>query len=247
MADFAHVLRRAEGRLRVPEPQRSRILLEIAQDLEDAYRGYLARGCSEEEARRRAEAVFAASDEALDALGELHRPALQRVLDRLSDADGHAAERTILTGLAVFALAVGIYGLAAAGLARPMSPFAWPLLVLVAVAAWACGRIAARLHLPVGAQPRRIRLDILPGLAGGSLTLGLLGFLLESWQLAASIEAGGPGGVAVAAPFLRRAAAQLTLSLILSLAIFFAWFHLRRRALEIERVRAAVSQVSPIP
>lgn len=244
MADFAHVLRRAEGRLRAPEPQRSRILLEIAQDLEDAYRGHLARGCSDQEARRRAEAVFAASDGALEELGSVHRPALQRLLDRFSGGEGHALERGILSALALLAVAVGMYGLITARLTQPVSPFAWPLLVLLLVATWACGWMAIRLYMRVDQPPLSSALLPLLGLGGLSLTLGLLALLLEIWQLAGSIESGGASGVAAAAPFLRRAAGLLTLALTQALAILFAWFHLRRRALEIERVRLAVARVT---
>ena len=37
MMRFAHVLQQAERNLVAPEPQRSRVLLELAQDLDDLF------------------------------------------------------------------------------------------------------------------------------------------------------------------------------------------------------------------
>src|SRR5690606_35725403 len=115
MADFAHVLQRVEGRLRAPEPQRSRILLEMAQDLEALYGEYLARGYSEGESRARAEALLASSEEALEMLDGVHTSVAARLLRRLS-APGARGERRLLTLLGSFAVLAGSYPLFAAGL-----------------------------------------------------------------------------------------------------------------------------------
>ena len=47
MNRFANVLRQARDRLQVPEPSRTRILLEMASDLEDSYQFYLSQGLDE--------------------------------------------------------------------------------------------------------------------------------------------------------------------------------------------------------
>ena len=73
MNRFAHVLKHAEDRLRAPEPARTRILLEMAADLEDGYRHYLERGLDEADAARRAEEAFSTSDETLRLLERVHQ------------------------------------------------------------------------------------------------------------------------------------------------------------------------------
>ena len=46
MTDFTAALRRIDSRLHLPQPARSRVILELAGDLEELYRHYRATGLS---------------------------------------------------------------------------------------------------------------------------------------------------------------------------------------------------------
>jgi hypothetical protein len=72
MSRFAKVLNKVSDALDLPQPTRSRIVLEMAGDLEDLYQHHLAQGLDEEQAARRAEEAFAASEEALKHLSRIH-------------------------------------------------------------------------------------------------------------------------------------------------------------------------------
>ena len=63
MKRFARVLSKARERLEIPEPSRTRVLLEMASDLEDSFEFHLSQGCDEAEAARRAEESFGTSEE----------------------------------------------------------------------------------------------------------------------------------------------------------------------------------------
>ena len=81
---FVPALRRISGELHLPEPTKSRVLLEMAADLEALYEHYRARGLGEEEAARRAEEKVLASPEAVQHLVLVHTTGYQRWLSRAS-------------------------------------------------------------------------------------------------------------------------------------------------------------------
>lgn len=105
MERFGRVLRRVDRRLEAPEPERSRILAEMAGDLKDLYVAYRERGLDEEEARRRALEWFAPSQEAVDGLRVVHTPWIERHLGRL----GSSCRGWVEVG------AAGLFAISAAG------------------------------------------------------------------------------------------------------------------------------------
>lgn len=233
MADFTHVLRRAENSLHAPEPHRSRILLEISADLEALYSELLARGLSSTEAAARAEAMFGASSSVLDELDEVHLSASARFLARFTRGSRHRAERALLTAVTLCAVTAGAGGVLATGLATPVSPLLWPLPLVLAAAVWLAAAALLELYGPPTRLLTRERLQPLVAIAGLSAALGALGMLVLGWQIAGAVER-APAELSVALPHLRRGAELLALYLCVSLMILLGWFHLRIRALEVE-------------
>jgi len=58
MTQFTPILKRINERLDLPQPTKSRIILEIASDLEDTFRFYLQKGLDEQESFQKAEEKF---------------------------------------------------------------------------------------------------------------------------------------------------------------------------------------------
>ena len=58
MTRFAPLLKSINDRLDLPQPTKSRIILEIAADLEDLYQFYQNQGMNESEAAQKAEEKF---------------------------------------------------------------------------------------------------------------------------------------------------------------------------------------------
>jgi hypothetical protein len=246
---FDHVLRRAERRLSAREPDRSRILQEMAQDLEDLYGAYRERGLGEAESLRRAEAALGASAEVVDELGGLHAGMYERLFRRFSARRRHRVERVLLTALTLLAVAGGIFALAASPVLTSASPFLWPLLFIAAVSGWTAVARALALftgpHRP-GWSPRS-GLGALPALAALSLAVGALGATLELWDSAGAAARAGTWDLLIILPYLGRAAELLTLALSLSLVVLLAWFQLHRRAAVIERARAELRRITAFP
>ena len=129
MSRFAAVLRRVSDGLDLPQPTKSRILLEMGADLEDAYRHHRGQGLSEEEAVRRAEESFAVSDEALKHLARIHLAGGQ-FADRLISQLGSLWAKILLV---LWVLVVVLIASRVATTERfflLVSPFVWPILVL---------------------------------------------------------------------------------------------------------------------
>ncbi|MCU0613080.1 MAG: hypothetical protein MUE60_14995, partial [Candidatus Eisenbacteria bacterium] len=84
MSAITDALRDAYQRLALPQPARTRVLLELSGDLEDMHRLYVDQGLSEEDAERRALESLDLSDAALAGLSAVHCQPLRRFLDRLS-------------------------------------------------------------------------------------------------------------------------------------------------------------------
>lgn len=179
MSRFADVLQQARSRLAVPEPSRSRILLEMASDLEDSYQYYLRQGNEEDEAIRRAEEAFATSDEALNHLVKIHQSSHSGLADRVSDQAGTVWERVLLLALLAFEIWLAIQVLSTSSLFVHVSPFVWPIaglaLAAIGLTIWKLSQIFSS----VAGDVRRLRtgLGALLFCAGASLAVATCGFL----------------------------------------------------------------------
>ena len=143
MSRFAPLLRRTGQRLEIPQPARSRVLLELAGDLEDLYDLYLQRGLDEVEAARRVEEKFAVSDDVLIQLTRLHQSALRRWLDRLSEQAQTRWERSILAAVIQFVVVVTGPKLVTITFDRDASGWIWGVAI-IGVIALALGLLISR-------------------------------------------------------------------------------------------------------
>lgn len=132
MNRFVHVLRRVERRLEAPEPERSRILMEMAGDLEDLYRTYRERGLDEAEALRRTEEWLAPSAPALESLQSVHLPAVERLLRRLGGTARGRLELGLVTLVSLAAVGGGVLPVLRAGVLTASSPGLWVVAGLTA-------------------------------------------------------------------------------------------------------------------
>lgn len=242
MRRFEAVLRRIGARLELPHPARSRVLHEIASDLEAAYGAYRTRGLDEEEAARRAERLLDPSWAALEALERVHAPLYRRWLARFSQRTRHRAERAVLVVLAVTVLAGGVAGLVGAEVLRDPSPFLWPVLGLGAAAlALGVGK-AFLLYVKRDHSPRRLRggLSALLVLGSAILTVGAVGVVIDAYRLAGAVVGAVESQVPLTLRWIRQDGTLLVVSLLLALALALVWFVCLRRAIAIEHAEAEI-------
>lgn len=238
MSRFAKTLQTVRDRLEVPEPSRSRILLEMASDLEDSYQYHLDRGHDEAEAMRRAEEAFGSSEEALQHLSRIHQRGVGGLADRVSNQVGGIWEKILLLAILLFEIWLAIEFLSSEWFFFYVSPFVWPIagiaLAAFGVAVWKLRQIFSKTEGDI----RRLRsgLGALLFLAAASLIvsgLGLLFHLQRFFRLNADLA---PESLFMNfAGWMIQISSMMTVGLLTAILTALVWFVLVNLVARAER------------
>jgi hypothetical protein len=241
MSRFADTLRHINQRLSLPEPSRSRVLLEIAADLEGLYEHFSAQGKDDAEAIALALEHAELSDAALERLVEVHTAQPGRLSDRLSERTAAGWERVLLVLVALFALGLIGREIATLRLFEQASAFVWPLtgVAVVGLALMLCK--ACQLLFRRGHELGSLRrgLPTLLSLSVLSVLVGGLGCLIEMHSAALQVQPTGLSLAHESVMCLARVAPMVGLSLVVAVVLAVAWFILGAGVGLIERHRAA--------
>ena len=240
MNEFGSVLRSLSDRLDLPQPARSRVLIEVAADLADLEAVYVQRGVSLEEARTQAVERLDLSDETIQELVRVHGSHLRRGLDRLGETGRRRWERLALFALLVFLLAG----------TRALLP-SWGLLADAGSGFWIVGLVAmpgilvaiSKAYALWGRDeydPRKLRMGLDAVLALGGLTAATG---LTLWWLglrtAAEASAQSPElGPVHLVNWLIGGSATVVVSFQLAILLGILWLILAGRTAQVERGEA---------
>jgi hypothetical protein len=242
MSQFSSHLRHVASRLPIPEPARSRVLLEIATDMEDLFRHLVAGGMEEEEAVTAVAEQFELSDDALQELSLIHSSPVSRSLESLSGQARSTWERVILGLMALFLIPGAAGGLfLQPTLYGDASPLAFLLMAILALGLglglWKA--IALFRPVPDGAPVPRQGLRTLPGLSLLLLSLGFAGVWVELYRSALAIRRAPELALRYLVEWLHLACATMVLALSGALLTALIWFFLENRAAHLEERSAA--------
>lgn len=247
MSRFATTLQTIADRLDLPQPARSRVLLELAADMDDLDRHFLGQGLAEDEARLRVLEQFDLSDAAMSELAAVHHGPARRLLDRLPARNLRLWERTLLVVMALAAVHTGGWFTRSSQVMHDAGAQAWAVLaVAVIVLILAAGK-AYQLFIRQDHRVRRLRTGLAPVL-GLSVGMMALGFVLPWVQVL--LRLGRPTDlhpVAVMMDWVISTTAMLQVSLGLGLLGALAWFGLAQAVLRIERHESEVLLHLPHP
>lgn len=194
MSRFSSLLQHINDRLDVPQPAKSRILLEIATDLEDAYEVFREHGHSEEDATRLAQERFLLDDSTIAELENIYQPFFKKMLDRFSLQVQSRWQRVILvlTLLSIAALSGQV--MLTHDFFSQASPFIWPVVGISITGIVLFFIKFFKLYLLKQHQRKILRkgVDALLYLGVLSLALGFVGYFYE--LLRYSINTVYPGG-----------------------------------------------------
>lgn len=248
MSRFNQALLTADARLNVPEPARSRILLEIAADMDDLYQEYLGRGTSEAEAEAEVMDHFDLSEEALGELVRIHDTPLQRSLEKVSGNVRGPWSQLLMAVLAMF-VTVGsgtlLFRMRLYGEASGLVWIVIPILVFGLVIA--AGRIRS-LHRagPVWSPSLGHGLSRLLALAAVILAVTGAGLWVELYLSALRIRGAPDETMIHLVGWLYMASATLVIALSSALVLGFLWFFLQARVRQHELAAAAdLLEVAP--
>ncbi len=242
MSRFAKTLNTINDRLDLPHPARSRVILEIAADLEDLFRHFRDQGLSEDDAKRRAEEHCDLSDEALAQLVAVHGSPYRRFLDRLGGQARSRWERAVLSVILLVVAAGTGRALAGSDLFRAAGPFVWPVLACTAIAITIGLAKLYAVYLRQDHRPSRLRrgLGALPALAAADIVIGVYGY---SWTLYLLLRAMAEDPVRALprlAGSLLAGSATVVVCLLSALLCAIFWYVLQDRVARIEEAEASL-------
>jgi hypothetical protein len=133
MNRFTSILKKINEQLDLPQPQKSRVILEIAADLEDLYNLYIDRGLDENEAARKAVEKFDVEKEALNELISIHQSPFQKFFYGLSGQVQIWWERAALVIILIIILATTLTATLTSNFVQQSSKFVWPLIGIFVV------------------------------------------------------------------------------------------------------------------
>jgi hypothetical protein len=236
MTSFRAELQHLADRLDLPEPARTRILLEVAGDLEAAHEAARADGLDDDSARRRALDYCDLSDHALRDLAAVHGTALRQVLDALPGTVRRLWERGLLVAIVLMLTVTAGAVVGAPGFWARSSVFVQPLALLaVAATATALVRVYA-LWIRADHHPSRLRRGhgLLLALALAMVAWGAFGFWCELAWAAGRLRAAFADGMPATLDWLLRGSGLLVVSLVAGLLTGLGWAALQRKAARCE-------------
>jgi hypothetical protein len=181
MKQFIPLLKDINSRLDLPQPLKSRILLEIAGDLDDLYLIYRKRGMAEEEACRLSEEKFSLTDEAISELVGIHQSFYRKMLNRLTCRAQTLWERLFVGLLTIILVYSGGAAMLSTHFFSNTSSYTWPVMVIAVIALsitlfkWYSLFIKKDHRI----QSLRRGLPAILLLGGISLTIGTIGYFSE--------------------------------------------------------------------
>ncbi len=128
MNRFTPLLKEINRKLDLPQPVKSRIILELSADLNDLFNYYLEKGYNEPEAAARAREKFEVTPGILHELTVIHQPAFRRWLDKFSETAKGRWERLLLLAAVLIIFIPSLLQILTTDFFRGASFFVWPLL-----------------------------------------------------------------------------------------------------------------------
>lgn len=240
MSDSASVLRSLADRLDLPQPARSRVLIEVAADLEDLEALYVSRGSTPGQARELALERLDLSDDAIAALVRVHGSPLRRGLDRLGDTGRRRGERLALGALLAFLLLGTRALIPTRDLLTDAGQALWIIAALVIPGLLLS---ASRIYALWGRDehdPRRLRrgLDAILALGGLSAAAGITAWWVGLRRVATASAAAPDAALAYLFEWLTSGSALVVTSFQGAILLGILWLILSGRAAQVERGEA---------
>lgn len=241
MSPFRDILDELNRRLDLPQPIRGRILLEVAGDLDDLYRHFLAQDPDPERARQEALARLDLSPEAVSEMASIHTGGLRLLLARIGAQKLSRWERGVLAVVGVF---VALYTgrlLLTQDLLRLAGPFVWPVAVATALALLISAVKFYQMGLKQDHRPAAVArgLGLLLGLAIVDLFCGLTGFWYGLRQASLAAVQAPDQVLRFLVSWLHGGSALLITAFLGAILVALLWFVLSSRAARIEAAEVA--------
>ena len=181
MNRFDPILKNINEKLDLPQPTKSRIILEIAADLDDLYNFYRTNGLSEKNACQKTEEKFDLTDEALSELVQIHQSVFRKLMDKLSEQAQTRLERIVLIIVLLSIAVISSKALLTTQLFLQASKFIMPVMGIAVIVFILSLFKFYTLYIKKDHNIKKLRAG-LPSLlffGGSSLFIGICGYFIE--------------------------------------------------------------------
>jgi hypothetical protein len=241
MSPFTEILQDLNEKLDLPQPEKSKIILEVSSDLNDAMAYHISRGSSREDAIRRASETFSVSDETIAQLVRIHESLFRRVMEKLSSRILNRCEKVALISLLLFISVVTGTALMRLEFLVDASRFVWPVagvaFSVLVVALWKFYRLYIKKVHTV--KTLRNGLPLIFFLGAGSLFMGFYGFFLETY-CALNRLLGGAWAPDLWMDYLLGVSSLLIVSLLVTILAGLVWIVFSNKVYRIEQAEAVM-------
>ena len=253
MSRFVFLLNEINEKLDIPQPTKSRVLLEISADMDDLFSTYTEQGKSEEEAFSLTEEMFKLDESAIKELAEIHQPLFRKWMDRFTAQTQTKWERaTLVIALLFIALFAGQV-ISTFDFFQSASAFVYPILGVGLASIVIAIRRFYSLHIKKDHDIHTLRngLTQLAVLSAVVFFIGAWGYIIEIYSHGGGVAL--PAGslinvIITVAPsqsqlhglagcFTRSASVVLS-ALFISSLIAMLWFILVNKVSQIEQLDA---------
>ena len=253
MNSFAPLLKTINEKLNLPQPTKSKIVLEIAADLDDLFHLYVTKGLSENEAMVKAAEKFDVSDEALAQLVRIHETGFRKFIYKLSEQAQTRWERVALFIILLLIIATGIHTVTVTQYFHNASFFIWPILGIAFVAIISSLIKFYNLYIKKDHNIKKLQsgLPFILFLAGLSPFVGACGYFMEIYSAGRytilpgitffietfNLNDSGQALISMIDSQIRSSFIAMT-SLLVTILVSLIWFILMNKVLRIERVES---------
>ena len=256
MKHFTQLLKSINERLNLPQPTKSRIILEIAADLDDLYQLYLSRGLEENEAAKKAVDKIDLTDEALNELVQIHQSLIRKLLHKITAQAQSRWEKVIFVLLLIFVVAISIQGVFSAQFFLQASKWIYPVLGIFLSAILISIPKFYQLYIKKDHQIKKLRsgLDLIIGMGVLNLVVGIMGYVMELYMAGSNAllfvnhlayiittqEVGSAQILSDITTWMIKSSSLIMSTLLSTIFIAFIWYFLMNKVFKIERAEAAV-------
>ncbi len=252
MKKFTNLLTEINNKLDLPQPLKSRVLLEVSGDIQEMYAAYIERGLSEEEAELKTKDKFSFTEDTIDDLIQIHSTPYRRWFNKLSQRAQSTWEQLLLA--LIFALV--LFSFAQVITSTPFftsaSKFVYPILLTLLFVTVLFVTKFYQLYLKKDHNVKKVRsgLDWMLYFCGASLFFGMTGYFGEMYLSSGSVQFLGPyfiislltdsNTLHYSVEWMMRSSAMLMTCCTSVLITLLFWFILINKASKIEEAEASI-------
>jgi len=241
MNRFSTLLKELNSKLDLPQPLKSKILIEVSEDLNDLYAHYIEKGFSKHEAIKMATEKINLTDETIAELVNIHKTTFHKWFQRLSERTRNRWEKVSLILILALLLFFTSGIIFSEEFFLQASVFMLPVIGLFICTLALSAIKFFKIYIQKDHNISRLR-NKLPSilfLGGATLLVGFIGYFIDMYLTVSKIIAEFENFLMHFVQWLVRSSAHLMITFVITIIIFVIWYIFYNKVLKIEEASAA--------